>query len=423
MIAVPPPQPSTRLPSRGMPFWLFLLGLVSLSGPISINMYLPAFPSIQQSLAGAPGAVEATLGVYLLGLCIGQVFLGPLSDRYGRKTPLLVGLLIYTLASAGAMLAMSVPQLIGWRLLQALGGSTCLLLPRAVIRDRLDTQSAARAMSLMMLIVLVSPLLSPLLGGQILRFHHWRGIFAFMVLLGLGLAWAVHRYMEESLPPAARSTRLSLPAVFTTYWALLKQWPFLCFWLSTFFSLAAMSSYLLASPMVYIEVFGVSPQWFGAVFACGGAAMILSSQTNAKLLKKWGPEKILYPALLVQALFGLIGIGLTLLGWLTLPVYVLLIMVIIGSHGFIGANAAALSSVGQQARLGSAFALIGVAQFASGPLVGVLLGWVVQPSALPFFLIVGISGVLAQLFGWWGVQAVRPLLRREERAGPLRQDA
>lgn len=412
MLVPPSPQPPGALPARGMPFWLFLLGLVSLLGPISINMYLPAFPAIQQSLGGAPGQVEATLGVYLLGLCIGQLFLGPLSDRFGRKTPLLIGLMVFVVASFGAMLAMSVPQLIGWRLLQAIGGSTCLLLPRAVIRDRLDTRNAARAMSLMMLVVLVAPLLSPLLGGQFLRFNSWRGIFGFMVVCGLALVIAVHRRMEETLPQAARSQRLSLPEVFSTYWALMKHWPFLCFWLSTLFSMAAMSSYLIGSPMVYIQVFDVSPQWFGAVFACGGVAMIVSSQTNAKLLKKRGPERILYPALLVQAGFGLLGVLLTWADALSLPLFVVLMMVIIGCHGFIGANAAALASFGQQARLGSAFALMGVAQFASGPIVGLLWGMVVEPSALPFFLIVAISSGIGQWFGLQGVKALRPMLRR-----------
>ena len=163
--------------SRGLPGWLILMGALTAIGPFAIDMYLPAFPTIAANLGVPRGDVERTLAAYLIGLALAQVFYGPMADRYGRKPPLLVGLALFMLGSLGCALAGSAQALTGWRVLQAMGGAAGIVIPRAVIRDHYETQEAARAMSLLMLIMGLAPILAPLAGGQLLTIASWRSLF------------------------------------------------------------------------------------------------------------------------------------------------------------------------------------------------------------------------------------------------------
>ena len=200
----------------GMPGWLVLMGAVTAIGPVSVDMYLPAFPAIAASLGASSGQVERTLAVYLAGMALAQIFYGPLADRYGRKRPLFAGLALYLVASAGCALAQSVEMLTACRLAQAMGGAAGMVIPRAVIRDHFDTQEAARALSMLMLIMGVAPILAPLAGGQILLITGWRGAFVVMTLGALALLLMASRLMTESLRPE-RVIPLSAGNILRTY--------------------------------------------------------------------------------------------------------------------------------------------------------------------------------------------------------------
>lgn len=186
---------------RHFPGWLVLLGALTAIGPLSIDMYLPAFLVIAEDFGTARGAVERTLPMFLVGLALGQLAYGPLSDRFGRRTPLLAGLAIYLVGTVGCMLAGSVEQLGGWRLVQALGGGAGMVIARAVIRDRLDPHASARALSTLMLVMGAAPILAPLLGGWMLTVADWRGIFLFQAVFGLCCTVAISMGMTESRRP------------------------------------------------------------------------------------------------------------------------------------------------------------------------------------------------------------------------------
>src|SRR5690606_33994221 len=183
--------------SRSLPGWLILMGTLTAIGPFSIDMYLPAFPAIADSLRVSRGEVERTLAAYVIGLALAQVVYGPLADRYGRKKPVLAGLALYTVASLGCALAGSVQMLTFWRVLQARGGAAGVVIPRAVIRDHYETQDAARAMSLLMLIMGLAPILAPLAGGQLLIVSGWRSLFWLMAAGALALLVATALIMRE----------------------------------------------------------------------------------------------------------------------------------------------------------------------------------------------------------------------------------
>jgi DHA1 family bicyclomycin/chloramphenicol resistance-like MFS transporter len=185
----------------GLPGWLLLMGALTAIGPVSIDMYLPAFPDMATSLGATSGQVERTLAAYLIGMAGAQLIYGPLADRFGRKPPLYGALLVYILASAGCALAPTVEFLTICRVIQAMGGAAGMVISRAVVRDHYSTQEAARALSMLMLVMGIAPILAPLVGSQVLALVGWRGIFALITFAGIALLIAVSRIMVESLPP------------------------------------------------------------------------------------------------------------------------------------------------------------------------------------------------------------------------------
>lgn len=198
---------STSSPSSArFPLWLLICASLTAIAPLSIDMYLPSFPALAADLHTDIGQVQLTLGTFLVGLAIGQAFYGPISDRFGRKAPLYIGLALYGLAAAGCAMATSVESLMLWRFLQALGGCTGLVVSRAVIRDRLEARESARAFSSLMLVMGLAPILAPLIGGAVLAASGWRAIFWIHAGAAVLLLWLVHARMEESLDPQRRRT-------------------------------------------------------------------------------------------------------------------------------------------------------------------------------------------------------------------------
>ena len=190
-----------KLEKFGLPGWLLLMGALTAIGPVSIDMYLPAFPSIAEGLNATHSQVERTLAIYLIGMSLAQLVYGPLADRFGRKPPLYGALTLYILASAGCAFAPNIEVLTACRLFQAMGGAAGMVISRAVVRDHYGTQDAARALSMLMLIMGVAPILAPIIGGQILALTGWRGIFVLITVSAIILLWTVSRVMVESLRP------------------------------------------------------------------------------------------------------------------------------------------------------------------------------------------------------------------------------
>lgn len=382
----------------GLPGWLILMGALTAIGPFAIDMYLPAFPTIAANLGVPRGDVERTLAAYLIGLALAQVFYGPMADRFGRKPPLMVGLALFMIASLGCALSGSVQALTGWRVVQAMGGAAGIVIPRAVIRDHYETHEAARAMSLLMLIMGLAPILAPLAGGQLLAIASWRSLFWIMLAGGAMLMVAVARIMKESLAPE-RVVPLRWSTILRNYRELFRHRGFMAHSLAGGFGQAGMFAYIIGSPRVFIELYGVQPQYYGLLFGTNALSLIVCSQISARLLRTYQPRQLQRYALTSLAIASLVAVGLTLAGWMTLPLLMVCLICYMGSQGFVNPNSAALALSDQGKRLGAASALLGTLQLSCGALAGFAVSAWQTDSALPLTTTLATCACLSWISG------------------------
>ncbi|NYT59697.1 multidrug effflux MFS transporter [Alcaligenaceae bacterium] len=381
-----------------IPPWLILMGLLTAIGPLAIDMYLPAFSAITQGLDAGPGQVERTLASYLLGLATAQLFYGPLADRYGRKKPLLLGLIIFTIASIGCGYTDNIEHLTLWRIAQAFGGAAGIVIPRAVIRDNFDTRDASKALSLLMLIMGVTPILAPILGGQILVYGSWRGIFAVMTAGSAMLLIAVVFTMRETLKPE-RVLLLGAGTIARNYLALLGHKRFMCYTLAGGFGAAGMFAYIAGSPHVFLNIYQVDPRYFGLLFGANAAALIIAAQVSARLLNRHTPETLMRRAQITLMGVALVAVALTLLNVINLTLLMACLLVFMASQGFVNPNSAALALREQGQRLGFASAMMGTLQMLCGAAAGLAVSIWQSPTPLSLTGILALCACLSWLFG------------------------
>jgi DHA1 family bicyclomycin/chloramphenicol resistance-like MFS transporter len=379
-----------------MPFpsWLpLLLGLLTAVGPVSTDMYLPAFPAIEQALGGAPGTAQITLATWFVGLAIGQITQGPLSDRLGRRLPLVVGTVIYTLASIGCAIAPNLVILSTMRLVAALGGSASMVITRAMVRDLTDGHAAARMMSKLMLIMGAAPILAPTLGGLILAFAGWQAIFWICAIYGAISCVLVVLLLPETLP-AERRVRLSLGAQFGRYSIILRERGFVTRSLMGGCAMFAMFAYLGGSPAVFIDIYHLPPPLYGSLFGCCAAGYIGGSQINPRLIMRFGADRVMRVAVRVflgATLLLLVSAFLQLPYWWTIAIPIFIMM---STQGFIMPNATVGALTRHAGHAGSASALMGTMQFCLGAVSGVAVGVLTDGTARPMALLI-VLGALA----------------------------
>lgn len=380
---------------------LILLGAVIAIGPLSIDMYLPGLPAIEKSLGARPGSAEFTLASFFIGLALGQLFYGPLSDRFGRKKPLLVGLAIYVVASLACALAGSVAELVAWRFVEALGGCAGMVVVRAVVRDRCAAREAARAFSMLMLVMGVAPILAPMMGGWIVAGLGWRAVFVSLAGFGIVLMIAFQRGMDDTRH--VPSGPLKLGQVLRDYRQLLASRSFLGYTLIGGLAFAGMFAYIAGSPFVLMELYGIPPQHYGWVFGCNAIGLVAASQLNAHRLKSTPLTLLLRRALWGPPLAGIVLALAGLAGWLPLPLVLAGFFFYLVSLGSLGPNstAAAMATHGQQA--GAASALMGALQFALATLAGALVGLFHDGTARPLMVVMALCGIGAWLAHRWMV--------------------
>ena len=374
---------------RGFQYYLLvvILGGLSAMGPLAIDMYLPSFPAIAREFGAPASAVQATVATYFIGLAIGQVFYGPLSDRLGRKGPLLFGLVLFIGASMGCALATSVRALIMWRAVQALGGCAAMMVARAVVRDRFDSRDAIRVLSLLLLVMGLAPLLAPLAGGQLLVTFGWRSVFwALAGCATLGLL-AVSMLLDESLPPEQRR-RDSLREVFRVYGTLVRDRAYMAHVLSGGLIMAGMFAYIAASPFVFIELFHVAPQRYGFFFGTNALGIITASQVNGRLAHRVNPRAILRIVLPVAAVAGLVLLISAYTGAGGFPGTLVPLFVCVASVGFVLPNTTVLAMAPHPRVAGSASALLGTVQFLLGAASAALAGALGTGTAMPLAVVV-----------------------------------
>lgn len=379
---------------RGFPPWLVLLGVLIAIGPLSIDMYLPGFPAMAAEFAGTSGRPEYTLASFFIGMAFGQLLYGPLSDRFGRKPPLYVGLTLYTLASIGGALSAGLDQLAAWRLLQGLGGCAGMVITRAVVRDRCGLRDSARAFSILMLVMGVAPILAPMVGGWVVAGLGWRAIFWILAGFGASCLVAMRLGLAES-----HDTRHVLPLnwrrIGADFAGLLRERAFMGYSISSGLAMAGFFAYLAGSPHILIELHHLSAQQYGWLFALNALGFILASQANARIVRRTEPTRVLRRALRLLAAAAVWLAILPLFGEPALAALLAPLLVAISSLGFIAPNAtaAALATHGQLA--GTASALMGALQFGLATVAGTLMGFSYSASAAPLLWIMATCALAA----------------------------
>lgn len=383
--------------------WLLILGAVVAIGPMSIDMYLPAFPALQTHYAASEAATQLTLAAYFVGMALGQLAYGPVSDRFGRRLPLLVGLAIYTAASLGCALAPSIEALAGLRFLQALGGSAGMVLTRAMVRDRYAPQDMARVLSALMLVIGAAPILAPTAGSLILLVSGWQALFVILTVYG-ALCWFAVSFAITETHHGVRQT-LAWKSMLLGYARLLSHRRFMGYALSGGIAQGGMFAYISASSFVFIEYYGLTPTAYGWLFGANAFGLILGSQLNARLLQRLPAQRVLRAALgtyFVASLVLLLTVATGFGGlWGLLPP----LFVCISSLGFTFPNSTAGAMAPFGDRAGMASALLGSLQFTIAGLTGALVGQLHDGSALPMAGIIALCGLCSNL-------VLRKLVRR-----------
>jgi len=387
------PAPRDRRIPAGL---VLLLSALTAIGPLTIDLYLSAFPQIVDELGTTASRVQLTLTATLAGLAIGQLVIGSVSDAVGRRRPLLVALAVYVVASAGIVVAGSVELLTALRFVQGLSAAAGMVLSMAIVRDLFDGYRVGKVIARLMLVVGVAPILAPTLGAQFLRLGSWRLMFVALAVVGVALWLLVALRLRESLPVERRRGGGTAEAL-RSYGSLVRDWSFLGLALIAGFYMAAMFTYISASTFVLQEQFGLSAQEYAILFGVGAVSVTAGSQVNGALVGRVASTSILQAA--IAAGFVLSG-GLLLatLAGAGLGVLVPLIVLTLGTAGFVMPSVPAIALEANAHRAGSAAALVGALQFGVGavvaPLTGVLGGTPSVTMAAVMFGVVVVAGVL-----------------------------
>ena len=372
-----------------------ILGALTAFPPLSIDIYLPSLPTLVRTFGTTDGAVQLTLPAFFLGLALGQLFYGPLSDRYGRRPALLIGIALYTLASAACAAAPSIEALLAGRFVQALGGSAGMTIAMAVVRDRFDPREGARTLSLLMLVMGVAPILAPLVGGWILVLLGWQAIFWVLALFGLICFLAVLLALPESRPANAVRPG-SVGAALATYAGLIGDRRFLGFALAGGFTISGMFAYITGSPTLFIDGFGVPAEDYGWIFGANAAGIIGVSQLNRRLLLSHPGAHLLRAAVAVNAAAGIVLLATGLAG-AGLAVLLVPLFVAVATVGAVLPNSTSGALAAYPEKAGAASALIGSCQLVLGALASSLVGAFGTGTAVPMAAVIAGCGAVAFL--------------------------
>jgi DHA1 family bicyclomycin/chloramphenicol resistance-like MFS transporter len=363
-----------------------VLGALSTFGPLSIDMYLPALPKLSHDFSTGASQVQLTLTACLIGLALGQIVAGPLSDARGRRGPLLAGVGAYAAASAACAVAPSIYALVGLRLFQGIGGGAGLVIARAVVRDLYEGAAAARFFSWLMLVSGTAPILAPLIGAQILRVASWRAVFLVLGAIGCALFVAALLGLRETLP-AERRTTGSAGGTLETFSRLLHDRRFDAHALTIGFGFGTLFAYISASPFVIQDIYGASPQLFSAFFAINAVGIVACGQVNGLLVLRHGPARMLQIGSAVMAAGGL-GVLAAVVVHAPLAGLFVPLFVAVACIGFVMPNATALALTDHPHIAGSASALLGLIQFTVGAAVAPLVGVAGKSSAVPMAVVI-----------------------------------
>lgn len=405
-----PNQPS---PIRASYRYVLMLGAIAAVPAIATDIYLPSLPTVVTELSTNAVAVQWTITGTLMGGAVGQLIWGPLTDRFGRKRPLLIGLALHVLTSLLCVFAPNIEMLIGLRVIQGFFNAAASIVAISVIRDRFTGAAAARLLSQLMLVVGVAPLFAPTAGGFIAIHWGWRAVFLFLALVGIVLAIIVARKLPETLAPNKRVTG-GVKSFGRSYLSIMKDRKFVALALMPALAMTTIFAYVVGSPFVFQQHYGLGEGEFALLFAVNGIALVTSAQLNASLVSKFSSEFLLRTGLLAQWTLSIVLVILAITGIGGFWAFATALWFLLGCQGFIGANAQVLALAAYGHMIGTAAAVLGALQSgvagSLSPLVGVFGG---TPTAMAAVICGGLGLALLIL------RFATPVFRAKSRNTPI----
>ena len=373
---------------------ILILGSLTALGPFSIYMYLPGFAGIAKDLNTTVANVSMTLSSYFIGISAGQLLYGPLLDRFGRKKPLFIGLLIYILASLGCVFVTDIDTFIGLRFIQAIGSCAATVASVSMVRDLFPVKDIPKVFSLLMLVVGLSPMLAPTVGGYVTEYYGWHVVFLILMCMGIIILLAAEIGLPNTFKPDI-SISLKPKPIITNFITIIKEPQFYTYAFAGSIAFSGLFTYVAASPILFMAIFKVDAKTYGWIFAFMSLSFIGASQLNSFLLKKYSSEQMIFGALIVQTSISILFLALAMNSLLGLYETITLLFLFLACLGISNPNTAGLTLAPFSKNAGSASALMGAIQLGLGAFASFAVGIFVKNSMLPMVLIMTISTVLA----------------------------
>lgn len=398
---------TAHAPDRARPMstrrTIFVLGPLSIFGPLSMDMYLPALPQLARELSASDAQAQVTMSACMMGLGIGQLIAGPLSDRFGRRRPLIVGVALFALLSVACALAPSIEMLIALRLVQGMAGAAGMVVSMATARDMFHGAELSRLMSLLALVSFMGPTLAPVIGGQLVRVMDWRGIFGVLGGIGALLLVVAITSLRETLPPERRHAD-HCASTGSRFREVVRDRQFRLLLLVASVTSTGFFAYLSMTSFIFQQQFSISPTAFSLVFALNSVAMLAGSQLSGFLVRRTGPARM-YLAALVISLVGAVALTGTALAGATFVVFAAVLCATMFTTGLSGPNSSTLALEHHGSRAGTASSIYGVASFGVGPVVVPVIS-LLGATALTLAATMLVTAVIACAISW-------TVLRRE----------
>lgn len=385
--------------ARVAPATVIVLGALSAFGPLSLDLYLPGLPQLTDGLDTSASLAQLTLTACLLGLAAGQLLIGPWSDAVGRRRPLIIGVGVYAAASLACAVAPSIATLIVLRFVQGLAGAAGIVISRAIVRDLRSGAAAARLFAGLLLVNGLAPIVSPIVGGQLLQLTDWRGLFLVLAAVGALILAGTLLWVPESHAPALRRTG-GLADTTRVFRSLLRDPRFVGCALASGLAFAAMFAYIAGSPYVLQDIYSLSPAQFSAVFAANAVGLVVAAQVSSKFIARSGPRPVLGAGLVIGAGGGVVLVAVVSHGGIGLAGILPAFFVVVSSIGVVLPSGTAIALEEHASAAGSASALLGMAQFAVGAISAPLVGVAGKDTALPMAIVIATCSLGAVAAFW-----------------------
>ena len=373
---------------------ILILGSLTALGPFSIDMYLPGFSGIAKDLNTTVAKVSMSLSSYFIGISAGQLLYGPLLDRFGRKKPLFIGLLVYILASLGCVYVADIDSFILLRFVQAIGSCAATVASVAMVRDLFPVKDIPKVFSLLMLVLGLSPMLAPTIGGYVTEDYGWHTVFFILMFMGIAILIAAQVGLPNSYKPDT-SISLKPKPIISNFLKVLKEPQFFTYAFTGSISFSGLFTYVAASPIIFMDIYHVDAKTYGWIFAFMSVSFIGSSQLNSVLLKKFSSQQMIFGALITQSVIAIIFLVLAANNLLGLYETIAMLFLFLGCLGISNPNTAGLTMAPFAKNAGSASALMGAIQLGLGALASFAVGIFVKDSVAPMVLIMTSTTIIA----------------------------